>query len=545
MLGVTVLEVPQWQGSGSRGAYRLRQGASVLAGLFPAGQRVRVDTDGQPADPRDGVAALDTLAANLSAVRAAHANARASGRAVVTVGGDCGVDLAPVEAALAAHGEGLTVVWFDAHGDLNTPASSPSGAFHGMVLRALLGDGPRELAPARALRPDQVVLAGVRALDPGERAFVAEHRIRHVAAAGLANPSVLVDEVAATGAGAVYLHIDLDVLDPEVFGAVGTPEPGGLTLEQLIIAVRDLASRFTIAGLCLAEYEPQDDGDREVLTSLITALASVMDDGAAHGTAQEVERLAARAWPATLTAIRGGWLLRHTPCVTRRRSNSAAPLAARGDPHHGIEAVESFYRSRGLPVLVQVAPAHHHAGLDAVLAARGYRLAAPTLVLTAPTADVVTATAMGDAGAVHIDAVATADWLAAYVALDGHDDSTTVAELVLPRVPGPAAYAGLTVDGKVAAMGLFVAEAGWAGVFCMATDRRHRRRGYARAVLRAGARWAVTHGVERLYLQVEAGNEAARGLYERAGFTHSHTYHYRVAGSGAAPRERGGHRHPA
>jgi ribosomal protein S18 acetylase RimI-like enzyme len=273
-----------------------------------------------------------------------------------------------------------------------------------------------------------------------------------------------------------------------------------------------------------------DDGDREVLTDLITALVPVMNGGAADGSAQEVERLAARAWPATYTASRGGWLLRHTPGVTRRRSNSAALLAGRHDPHHGIEAVESFYRSRGLPVLVQVAPAHHYARLDAVLAARGYRLAAPTLVLTAPTADVVAATAMGDACAVHIDAAATADWLAAYVALDGHDDSTTVAELVLPRVPGPAAYASLTVDGNVAAMGLFVAEAGWAGVFCMATDGRHRRRGYARAVLRAGAHWAAAHHVARLYLQVEVGNEPARRLYERAGFTHSHTYHYRVRG---------------
>jgi ribosomal protein S18 acetylase RimI-like enzyme len=407
-----------------------------------------------------------------------------------------------------------------------------------MVLRTLLGDGPRELAPARALRPDQVVLAGVRALDPGERAFVAEHRIRHVTAAGLANPSVLVDEVAATGADAVYLHIDLDVLDPEVFAAVGTPEPGGLTLEQLITAVRDLASRFTIAGLCLAEYEPQDDGERDVLTGLITAIASAMDGEATDGTAQKVELLAARAWPATYTVSRSGWLLRHTPGVTRRRSNSAAPLAARDDPQHRIESVESFYRSRGLPVLVQVAPAHHHARLDAVLAARGYHLAAPTLVLTAPTTDVISATTTGDAWAVHIDAVTTADWLAAYMALDGHDDSTSVAELVLPRVPGPAAYASLTVDGTVAAMGLFVAEVGWAGIFCMATDRRHRRRGYAHAVLGAGARWAATHGVERLYLQVEAGNEAARGLYEHAGFTHSHTYHYRVAGSGATPERR-------
>src|SRR5690242_2257809 len=211
MPGVTVLEVPQWQGSGSRGAYRLRQGAAELAGLFPAGDRVRVDTDGEPSGPRDGVAALDTLVTNLTAVRAAHASARARGRTVLTVGGDCAVDLAPVEAALAAHGDRLAVVWFDAHGDLDAPASSPSGAFHGMVLRTLLGDGPRELAPVKALRPEQVVLAGVRALDPGEREFVAGHGIRHVDVAGLADPYAVADQVTAAGAAAVHVHIDLDV----------------------------------------------------------------------------------------------------------------------------------------------------------------------------------------------------------------------------------------------------------------------------------------------------------------------------------------------
>ena len=112
-------------------------------------------------------------------------------RTLLTVGGDCGIDVAPVESALAQHGDRLAVVWIDAHADLNTPASSPSGAFHGMVLRTLLGAGPPELAPARALRPEQVVLAGVRALDPEERRFLVEQSIRHVPPSGLTDPTAL------------------------------------------------------------------------------------------------------------------------------------------------------------------------------------------------------------------------------------------------------------------------------------------------------------------------------------------------------------------
>lgn len=272
---VTVVEVPQWQASGSRTRQRLRQGAAELAELFGARERLRAATDGHPTEARDGVAALDTLVANLAAIRAARA--RALGPTVITVGGDCSVDLAPIEAALTAYGDRLAVVWFDAHGDLNTPASSPSGAFHGMVLRTLLGDGPPELSPTRALRPDRVVLAGVRALDPGERAFIDEHAIRHVPVAGFADPAAVVDEIAATGADTVYVHIDLDVLDPDVFGSVGTPEPDGLTLDRLVAAVRALASRFTLAGLCVAEYEPERPGDRQVLYDLVAGLLPAVD----------------------------------------------------------------------------------------------------------------------------------------------------------------------------------------------------------------------------------------------------------------------------
>lgn len=270
--GRPVLEVPQWQGSGSRTARRLRQGAAELAELVDPDARVRVDVGDGRGARRDGVEALDVLARNLHAVRGALAGAGPG--AVTTVGGDCGVELAPIEAALAAHESGLAVVWFDAHGDLNTPASSPSGAFHGMVLRTLLGDGPGELRPTRRLRPAQVVLAGVRALDPGERAFVADTGISHVPVPELADPAVLVEAVAGTRPQAVYVHMDLDVLDPRLFASVGAGAPDGLTPAQLGAAVHALAARFAIAGVGITEYEPSRPGDRDVLAGLIAHLRS-------------------------------------------------------------------------------------------------------------------------------------------------------------------------------------------------------------------------------------------------------------------------------
>jgi len=137
-----------------------------------------------------------------------------------------------------------------------------------MVLRTLLG-GPGPLTPRATLRPPQVVLAGVRALDPAEKQYIADHDIAVVPPGELADlPSV----VAAAGARAVYIHIDLDVLDPSGFSSVGCPEPGGLAPAELASAVRALTDRFPLAGLGLTEYEPAGDHDRDTLRTLVEAL---------------------------------------------------------------------------------------------------------------------------------------------------------------------------------------------------------------------------------------------------------------------------------
>ncbi|MBA9001148.1 arginase family protein [Thermomonospora cellulosilytica] len=263
----TVVEIPQWQGSASPEAPRLAEGARLLAGLFPGSRRLRANVDDAPGDTRDGVRHLDVLAANLAAAREATA---AGGHPAVTIGGDCGIDLAPIEAALHRYGDRLAVVWFDAHGDLNTPQTSPSGAFHGMVLRTLLGEGPAGLTPARTLTPAQVTLAGVRSLDPGERDYVERHGLRHLTPEALADPSALVSSI---DADAVHVHIDLDVLDPSTFTSIGYPEPGGLTPEALAAAVTALTARLPLAGLTVTEYQPNDPQDQETLSRLIAALA--------------------------------------------------------------------------------------------------------------------------------------------------------------------------------------------------------------------------------------------------------------------------------
>lgn len=539
---VTVLEIPQWQGSGSATARRLPDGAAQLARLLPAGEHIRVATTDRAAPTLEGVTAKDALVSNFGAAR--EALARARGELVVTVGGDCGVDLAPIEAALARHGRNLAVVWFDAHPDLNTPDSSPSGSFHGMVLRTLLGDGPPALVPAHRLCPEQVVLAGTRALDPPERAFVERSAIASVGVPALADPASVVDAVAATGATAIYLHIDLDVLDPGSFASVGARELGGLSPDQLAAAVHALAARFAVAGIGITEYEPPPAGpagpelrdgsaDRITLDRLLAGLPLTLSAGNLPDGPARIERFAAAAWPAATVAHVDGWLLRHTPGVTRRRSNSALPPPATTGPECALPAVATFYRERGSPPLVQVSPAEHHTTLDSALAGNGYHRQGATLVLTAPASQVAGLAAGVEPVTVGCATAPDDSWLRAFVALDEHTDRAQVAEHVLRRIPAPAAYLTATRAGQLAGIGLFVGAPGWAGGYCMVTDPRHRRRGVGRAVLAAGARWAADHRVSQLYVLVEPGNQAARALYEAAGFRHSHGYHYRAAGPAA------------
>jgi N-acetylglutamate synthase len=241
-----------------------------------------------------------------------------------------------------------------------------------------------------------------------------------------------------------------------------------------------------------------------------------------------VERYAAEAWPATEAREEDGWLLRHTPGVPRRRSNSALPLAREEALLTALSRVEDFYAIRGMAIAVQVAPAEEYTALDALLAERGYRRDAATLVCTAPTDTVITGSRRAVPPEVSVVEHPARQWLDAYVALDGHDNSHEAADQVLSRVPGPAAYLSVERDDRVVGVGLIVAAPGCGGVFCMATHPGHRRQGIATGILHVGARWAAARGAEELYLQVMDDNHAARRLYDHVGFRVSHTYHYRL-----------------
>jgi GNAT superfamily N-acetyltransferase len=242
-----------------------------------------------------------------------------------------------------------------------------------------------------------------------------------------------------------------------------------------------------------------------------------------------IERHAVQAWPAPVSERVDGWLLRHTPGMTRLRASGAAlPLAPASRSPSSLDLVEAFYAGRDAPVAVQVSPETEHLELDRLLADRGYRFTAAIQVLTAP-ADVAAPARQVRGWRVELSDRSTREWLDAWVELDGHDDSAQVVEQVVSRITLPSGYLGVRVEDRLVGVGLVVGgDEDWVGVYCMAAHPDHRAQGIGGAVVRAGAQWAKEHGASGLYLQVERDNVAAQRTYGRAGFARAYDYHYRI-----------------
>ncbi|EPR75911.1 Arginase [Leifsonia rubra CMS 76R] len=269
---INFIVAPQWQGSGSSRAMQLVDGADAIRGDLPSASTRSVDIPLEAGDHQGtGVQRLSSLI--LVRERTHHAFA-AEPAIHVTIGGDCGVELAAIEHVSASS---PAVVWIDAHPDLHTPESSPTGAFTGMVLRTLLGEGPGALLPAHSLSADRVILAGIRSADPEEDAYIQQTGIRSIRAGEFSADAVL-DAIEATGAESVYLHIDLDVLDPADFAGLGSPVPFGISPTVLAETIRAVVAKYPLAGAGITEFAPasisQAADDLPTILRLIGAITS-------------------------------------------------------------------------------------------------------------------------------------------------------------------------------------------------------------------------------------------------------------------------------
>ena len=253
---------------------RLSDGAEAIRGDLPASSTRVVDVPMEAGDELgSGLPRLGSLRLVRDRVREALDDVEGW---PLLIGGDCGAELAAVERA-ASDGT-VAVVWFDAHPDLNTPESSTSGAFGGMVLRTLLGDGVDALVPAVPLTPGLVVVAGSRSTDDSEEQYLLSSGIARVGADELAAPHALLSAIEATGAASVYLHIDLDVLDPAELAGLSDPVPFGVTAAALVQSIKAVKARYPLVGAGITGFSPATEAaaadDLPTILRIIGALTS-------------------------------------------------------------------------------------------------------------------------------------------------------------------------------------------------------------------------------------------------------------------------------
>lgn len=191
-----------------------------------------------------------------------------AGRMPVVLGGDHALaagSIAGAAAYLRAKQQRLGAIWIDAHGDLNTPATSKSGNVHGMPLAALLGFGDAAMAglagDAPALRTSDVSLVGLRDLDAAERTHIKRWKLsaftmRALDERGVRNVLEDAITVATKDTGGLWVSFDMDVIDPEEAPGVGTAVPGGMTYREAHLAMEMLADSGKLIGLDMVEVNP-------------------------------------------------------------------------------------------------------------------------------------------------------------------------------------------------------------------------------------------------------------------------------------------------
>ncbi len=237
-----------------------------------------------------------------------------------------------------------------------------------------------------------------------------------------------------------------------------------------------------------------------------------------------LDRLAAAAWPATVTENLDGWSLRFADGVSRR-ANSVAPWPLEDGARpmeQMLHTAQTFYEEHGLPPRFQISPVAEPDALDDILTANGYEIEAPVTMHIAEAAALAADGAPDTRVAVRTEA--TDDWWAGYQQGFGRD----VRAIVENAAETPLFAEATSADGTTAAIGLGVIGGGWLGIFAMWTRPDLRGGGLGSGILRSLCAEGLARGAEGVYLQVENHNSGAKRLYGRLGFRAAYGYYYRT-----------------
>jgi arginase len=210
------------------------------------------------------------------------------GRAPLVLGGDHSVAVGTV-AGMSRHfhkqNRKLGLIWLDAHADMNTPQSSPSGNVHGMPLACCIGNGPQELTGLAgytpAVEPGSVAIVGLRSVDDIERlnvrgAGVHAFTMRDIDERGMRNVIQEAIHCVTLGTGGFHLSFDMDAVDPSEAPGVGTPVHGGITYREAHLAMETVCDSGLMASMEVVEVNPvMDEANRTALLAVELVMSAM------------------------------------------------------------------------------------------------------------------------------------------------------------------------------------------------------------------------------------------------------------------------------
>jgi arginase len=206
----------------------------------------------------------------------------------LVLGGDHSLAIgtvAGVSAAWRRRGEKIGIVWIDAHADMNTPESSPSGNIHGMPLACCIGRGPGDLATllgySPKVEPRNVVLVGIRDVDLSERELVRQSGVtaftmRDIDERGLREVMESAAAIAGDGTAGIHLSLDMDSVDPDEAPGVGTPVRGGMTYREAHLAMEIVCDSDRLISMELVEVNPVLDAANRTAMLGVELILSAM-----------------------------------------------------------------------------------------------------------------------------------------------------------------------------------------------------------------------------------------------------------------------------
>lgn len=292
---LSIIGVPIDLGAGTRGV-NLGPEAIRYAGLVKRLENIGYSVEDRCDIPVNKKAAITVEGSNLKHLNVVSevneklckevSDAMSEGKFPVVIGVDHSIAIGTISGVLQ-HKKNLGVIWFDAHGDINTPETSPSGNIHGMPIAVLLGMGDETLTSIGGsdtfLKKENIVYIGSRDLDAGERTALKTLGIKvftmhEIDDMGIKNVMEQAIKIAGEGTDGIHVSFDLDVLDPEVAPGTGTKVPGGMGYREAHYALELIAKSEKLVSAEFVEVNPLLDHENMTAKATVALAGSLLGE---------------------------------------------------------------------------------------------------------------------------------------------------------------------------------------------------------------------------------------------------------------------------